>query len=101
MKGRNLCESWRAQGWCRDWRGRIWLLTLSGSSARCGIDQLRVGEGEVALIGAARGHGEFDAPEAGSHQRADLEELETDRAAGRFGGFGLLQSNTPPRPDQR
>src|SRR5204863_4185560 len=98
---RNLCESWRAQGWCRNWRGRIWLLTLSGSSARRGIDQLRVGEGEVALIGAARGHGEFDAPEAGAYQRADLEELETDRAAGRFGELGLLQSNASQRADQR
>jgi hypothetical protein len=46
------------------------------------------GEGEVALIGAARSHCEFDAPHASPHQRADLEELEADRPAGRLGELG-------------
>ena len=50
---------------------------------RRGIDQLCVGEGEVAVIRAAGGHGEFDAAHAGVHEGADLEQLERDGAAGR------------------
>jgi hypothetical protein len=38
LKGCNLCESWRAQGWCSDWLGRIWPLALSVSSARRSLD---------------------------------------------------------------
>ena len=54
------------------------------SARRLGVDQLCVGEGEVALIGAARGHGEFDTPHADADERADLQELEANGTAGRF-----------------
>src|SRR5947209_8257912 len=47
-------------------------------------------QGEVALIAAARNHREGNAPHAGAHQRADLEDLEADRAAGRFGPLRVL-----------
>jgi hypothetical protein len=53
MKGRNLCESRQTRWWCCDWPGRIWPFAISVSSARRGIDQLGMGVGEVALIGAA------------------------------------------------
>ena len=61
------------------------------SSAPCSVDQLLVGGDEFTLIGAARGHGEFDAPHAGAHQRADFEELEADRAAGGSGELDVVE----------
>ena len=61
-------------------------------SARRNVGQVRVGEGEVALIGVARGHREGDAPHAGAYQRADLEEFEADGAAGGFGELGVLRA---------
>ena len=40
---------------------------------------------------AGRGHGDLDAADADPHQRADLEELETDRAAGGLGELGMAR----------
>ena len=40
---------------------------------------------EVALIGRASGHGDEDAADADADESADLQKLEADRAAGRFG----------------
>ena len=59
-----------------------------------------MGGDEFTLIGAARGHGEFDAPHAGAHQRADFEELEADRAAGGSGELGVVEGNATQRAEQ-
>ena len=75
-------------------------LAFSVSSGRRGVDQLGVGVSEVALIGVARGHGEFDATYAGANQRPDFQELQADHAAGRFGELGVLQSQAAQRAEQ-
>jgi hypothetical protein len=36
--------------------------------------------------------------QSGAHQRADLQQLEADSAAGRFGELGLLQGQAGARP---
>jgi len=56
--------------------GSVWLFALFCCSTRGRIGQPRVGDGEVALIGIARGHRKGDAVHAGAHQRADFQELE-------------------------
>src|SRR5271170_943948 len=53
-----------------------------------------MGCGEGKLVGAARCHGELDAPHADRHQGADLEELSPYGTASGVGQAGCLQSET-------
>ena len=43
-----------------------------------------MGEGELVLVGTGGGHRDLDATDADPHQRANLEQLEADRTAGRL-----------------
>ena len=48
-----------------------------------------MGEGELVLIGAGGGHSDFDATDADPYQCADLEQLDTNGAAGGLGELGV------------
>jgi uncharacterized protein YjlB len=74
VTGRNLHESW-AGTWVVLRLAVSDIVAAFVASARRRGDQLAVGDGEVVLIGEGLGHREFDAPHAGGHQRADLEQL--------------------------
>jgi hypothetical protein len=49
--------------------------------------------GALVLKWAGGGHRDLDAADADPHQRADLEQLEADRTAGRLGELGVSQGN--------
>src|SRR5260370_35481 len=63
----------------------VWLVSVR--SAERGV-----GEPPVALQGVAGGHGDLDAADGDADQRADLEELEADRAAGGMGELCRLEA---------
>lgn len=52
-----------------------------------------MGEGELVVKRAGGGHRDLDAADADPHQRADLEQLEADCAAGGFSKLGVPQSD--------
>jgi hypothetical protein len=54
-----------------------------------------MGEGELVLKRAGGGHRDLDSADAEPHQRADLEQLEADRAAGGLGELGVPQGDAP------
>src|SRR6476469_1760164 len=71
----------------------------SGWSAR-GCGQPQMGEGELVLIGAGRGHRELDAAHADPDEGADLQELQADGAAGGLGELGVLEGDATQRAQQ-
>jgi hypothetical protein len=54
-----------------------------------------MGDGELVVVGAGRGHRDLDAAHADPHQRAHLEQLEADGAAGRLDELRVLESAAP------
>src|SRR5271167_5087088 len=88
MFGRYLMVIW--------WKGLRWAEGLSG-----GRLQRRPSRGIGVAVGKGRRHREQDAPEAGLHQRADLEQLQANRAAGRVGEPRVGQADAPQRTHQR
>src|ERR1700740_1479998 len=63
-------------------------------------DESGVGGAVLGLIGEGRRHSEFDAPYAGSHQGADLEQLEADGAASGAGELGVDPGDATQRANQ-
>src|SRR5438445_5460024 len=65
-----------------------------------GVSQAAGGAAPIFGSGTGRGHGKLDATNGDADQRADLQELEPDGAAGgiRKGGFG--KADAPQRADQ-
>ena len=76
-----------------DYRGAV-----SGSARRGGKAQM--GEGELVLLGAGRSHCDLDSAHADPHQRADLQQLEPDRAAGCLGELGVAQGDAAQGAEQ-
>jgi len=70
----------------------------SGSVCRGG--QAQMSEGELVLVGTGGGHRDLDAADADPHQRANLEQLEADRTAGRLGELRVPQGNLAQGADQ-
>ena len=61
-----------------------------GRGAYSGVSQF-----ELVGIGAGRGHGDLDAADRDADLRSDLQELETDGAAGRGSKPGVSESDAP------
>ena len=59
-----------------------------------------MGKGELVLVGTGGGHRDLDAGDADPHQRADLEQLEADRTAGRLCKLRVPQGNLAQGADQ-
>jgi hypothetical protein len=57
-------------------------------------------EGELVLVGTGGCQRDLDAADADPHQRADLEQLEADRTAGRRGKLRVPQGNLAQGADQ-
>ena len=66
-------------------------LLRRGSGA--GSSQQRMRERELVLPRTGRGHGEDHAAHADPHQRADLQQFQPDRAAGRRGKLRVRQAD--------
>ena len=64
----------------------------SGSVCRGG--QAQMGEAELVLVWTGGGHRDLDAADADPHQRANLEQLEADRSAGRLCKLGMPQESS-------
>ena len=71
---------------------------LSGSSARGGGEP-GVRDPVFALVGKGSGHRELDAADRNPHQRADLEQLETDGGAAGLGELRMLEHDTAQGAD--
>src|SRR5439155_24177212 len=57
-------------------------------------------ESELILPGAGESHGELDASHADPHHGTDLEQLEAERAAGRFGKLGVRKADATQHAEQ-
>ena len=55
------------------------------------------GEAPFVGVGIGRGEGELDAAGADAEEAGELEELEPDRAAGRFGKLRVRKADAPER----
>src|SRR5271163_1002060 len=77
------------------WKGLRWAEGLSG-----GRVQRRPSRRVSVWVGKGRCHREQDSPDAGLHERADLEQLQANRATGRVGEARVDQADAPERAHQ-
>src|SRR5215217_8528023 len=98
----------RASTWSRTpFQNAVFKLSLSGlrlgrSGRRRagGDDQAGMGEPPLGGSWASCGHGDLHTTRTDAHERADLQELEADRAAGRGGKPSVGQPDPAQRADE-
>ena len=68
---------------------------LSGrkGAGECGQREAHGGDAPDSCGRTGRRHGDPDAARADAHERSDLEQLETDGAAGRVGKVGVVEAD--------
>ena len=69
----------------------------SGSS---GASEIGGGQSPFVGVGAGGGKREFDPPRAHFHERADLEQLQPDRAGGGVGELGVAETDAAHGADE-
>ena len=69
------------------------LSTRRVGSAGVGSSKGAMSDSKDLFVGTARCHGQFDAPDADSDERPDLEQLAAYGAAGGIGQVGRLQGD--------
>src|SRR3954447_14987855 len=89
-----------ARGIAPDWCRGGMAAALSGSLGRRSGAQRGVRGAIFGLIGEGGGHGEFDVAHADAHQGPDLQQLETDCAAGRTAELGVDEADAAQGADQ-
>src|SRR5437667_12150683 len=62
--------------------------------------QRGMGGAVLGLVRESRGHGELDAAYAGAHQRANLQQLEADGAAGGAGELSVGEADATQGAEQ-